>query len=298
MATFETEMKRAYSEALAPYGFKKLKGRYPYFVRMVGEEILQVITYYKDKGLEPEQVFKMRGGMVTVYTKEINLACSCRDNDSWLRPYQNIYLDSHPFCSKEDVPKHAFRYEMPEEMYLQRLEKVTKQGGGVIKEISPYPLPSMQEAIEHTLDLTRQEIIPVFDTVTDLKTCAEYFQKYDSSCMRIDERAPFNWEINDREQLFSLKVYNNADEFSVARIRERELGIQMIQYRIRNKWPDYLAIYGEDTMQLEMPSKGHQEQTALFERLLNDPEIHAEALAELERRRQRNMETLRGYGLL
>ena len=72
----------------------------------------------------------------------------------------------------------------------------------------------------------------------------------------------------------------------------------MIQYRIRNKWPDYLAIYGEDTMQLEMPSKGLQEQTALFERLLNDLKIHAEALAELERRRQRNTETIRGYGLL
>ena len=293
MATFETEMKRAYSEALAPYGFKKVKGRYPYFVRMVGEEILQVITYYKDKGLEPEQVFEMKCGITTIYTKEINLACSYRHNDSWLHDYRSIYLDSHPFCSREDVPKHAFRYEMPEELYMQRL-----QNGGVTKIVSPYPLPSMQEAIEHTLDLTREEIIPVFDTVTDLKTCAEYFQKYDSSCMRIDERAPFNWELNYREQLFNLKAYNNADEFSVARIRERELGIQMIQHRIKNKWPDYLAIYGEDTMQLEMPSKGLQEQTALFERLLNDPEIHAEALAELERRRQRNMETLRGYGLL
>ena len=70
MATFETEMKRAYSEALAPYGYKKFKGRYPYFVRMVGEEILQVITYYKDKGLEPEQVFCMHCGIATVYRKK------------------------------------------------------------------------------------------------------------------------------------------------------------------------------------------------------------------------------------
>ncbi len=267
MGTFETEMKRAYSEALAPYGFKKLKGRYPYFVRMVGEEILQVITYYKDTGLEPEQVFGMVCGIATVYTKEINLKCSCRHNDSWLHPYRNIYLDSHPFCSMEDIPKYSFEYEMPEELYMQRL-----QNGGVTKIVSPYPLPSMQEAIEHTLDLTRQEIIPVFDTVTDLKTCAEYFQKYDSLCMCIDERAPFNWEVNYREQLFNLKVYDSTDEFLATE----------------------LEIYGKDIM----TSKGLQEQVALFERLLNDPEIHAEALAELERRRQRNTETLREYGLL
>mgnify|MGYP007046664688 FL=1 len=155
---------------------------------------------------------------------------------------------------------------------MQRLEEVEKRGSGVIKVVSPYPLPSMQEAIEHTLDLTKQEIIPVFDTVTDLKTCAKYFQKYDSSCMRIDERAPFNWEVNYREQLFNLKVYSSTDKFLATR----------------------LEIYGEKTM----PSEGLQKQTALFERLLNDPEIHASALAELEQRRQRNTETLREYGLL
>ncbi len=262
MGTFETEMKRAYSEALAPYGFKKLKGRYPYFVRMVGEEILQVITYYNEWAMNPRRTFCMVCGMATVYRGEIDLESSPRDNTSWRQPYREIYMDSHPFCSREDVPKYSFEYEMPDEPSAQKFPR----------EVIPYPLPSMQEAIEHTLDLTKQEIIPVFDTVTDLKTCAKYFHKYDSLCMRMDERSPFDWVLNYREQLFNLKVYNNVDEFSATR----------------------LEIYGEETM----PSEGLQKQTALFERLLNDPDIHAKALAELERRRQRNTETLRKYGLL
>ena len=296
MATFETEMKRAYSEALAPYGFKKLKGRYPYFVRMAGEEILQVITYYKDKGLEPSQVFCMFCGIATVYRKKINLECSPRDNTLWLLPYRNIYMDSHPFCSWEDVPEYSFEYEMPEEMSLRRLENATKYGG-VIKVVSPYPLPTMQEAIERSLDLTRQEIIPVFNTVTDLKSCAEYYQKYDSLCIHMDERFPFDWVLNYREQLFNLKVYDSADEFSKARSKDRKLNIQVVQHRNKNKWPSYLEIDSEETMWSEA-NEANQKQTALFEKLLNDPEIHTEALAELELRRQQNTETLRGYGLL
>ena len=204
-------------------------------------------------------------------------------------------MDSHPFCSREDVPKASFEYEMPEELYMQRLEKVTKQGGGVIKEISPYPLPSMQEAIEHTLDLTRQEIIPVFDTVTDLKTCAEYFQKYDSLCMRIDERAAFNWEVNYKEQLFNLKVYNTIDELVAAKDKNREVRIQMWKHRVRQGWSGYVE-ESEEEKRKEREEK--QKRMELYEKLFHDPEIHAEALAELERRRQRNTETLREYGLL
>lgn len=205
-------------------------------------------------------------------------------------------MDSHPFCSWEDVPEYSFEYEMPEEMSLRRLENATKYGG-VIKVVSPYPLPTMQEAIERSLDLTRQEIIPVFNTVTDLKSCAEYYQKYDSLCIHMDERFPFDWVLNYREQLFNLKVYDSADEFSKARSKDRKLNIQVVQHRNKNKWPSYLEIDSEETMWSEA-NEANQKQTALFEKLLNDPEIHTEALAELELRRQQNTETLRGYGLL
>lgn len=287
MATFATEMNRAYSEALAPYGFKKLKGRYPYFVRMVGEEILQVITYYNEWAMNPRRAFCMICGIATVYREEINFECSPRDNTIWRRSYQDIYMDSHPFCFREDVPKGTFEYEIPDEPSKQKYPR----------EVISYPLPTMQEAIEYTLDLTREEIIPVFNTVIDLKSCAEYYQKYDSLCMHMDERSPFDWVLNYREQLFNLKVYDSADEFSAARSKDRELNIQMAQYRNRNKWPSYLKIDSEEIMRSEA-NEANQKQTALFEKLLNDPEIHAEALAEMERRRQRNTEILRGYGLL
>jgi hypothetical protein len=40
--------KQVFGDALEPLGFRKLKGKYPYFVRLVGGEIIHVVTYYKE----------------------------------------------------------------------------------------------------------------------------------------------------------------------------------------------------------------------------------------------------------
>jgi hypothetical protein len=44
--------KKVFGDALAPLGFVKLKGRHPYLVRMVGDEILHVITCKEEWILE------------------------------------------------------------------------------------------------------------------------------------------------------------------------------------------------------------------------------------------------------
>ena len=47
MGTLEVDksLKAAFKETLEPHGFKKVKGRYPHFVRMATPEIIQVINY-------------------------------------------------------------------------------------------------------------------------------------------------------------------------------------------------------------------------------------------------------------
>ena len=45
MKTLGTAFKQVYGEALKEYGFKKIKGKYPYYVRLIGDEIVHVITY-------------------------------------------------------------------------------------------------------------------------------------------------------------------------------------------------------------------------------------------------------------
>jgi hypothetical protein len=49
--TFDTAFKRVYAEELASYGFKKIKGKRPYFVRMIGDELQRSVQVVKKETL-------------------------------------------------------------------------------------------------------------------------------------------------------------------------------------------------------------------------------------------------------
>ena len=68
MKSIKTIFNEVYSEGLAEYGFKKVPGKYPYFARMVGDEIIQVITYRTVSGRFPElRELVLLSGVITVY---------------------------------------------------------------------------------------------------------------------------------------------------------------------------------------------------------------------------------------
>jgi len=70
--TFDTAFKHLYAKELAPYGFQKIKGRRPYFVRMVGDEIAHVISYRNSWSMRPYKNFIVLWGIATVYRRRIN----------------------------------------------------------------------------------------------------------------------------------------------------------------------------------------------------------------------------------
>ena len=70
--SLQTEFVKYYKEKLEPLGFKKVKGRQPYFVRAVNDEILHIISFYGQKELNC-QTFMVSFGVATVYRKEIKL---------------------------------------------------------------------------------------------------------------------------------------------------------------------------------------------------------------------------------
>ena len=86
MTSINTIFKRVYGEALAPYGFVKIKGRQPYFVRMIGDEILQVITYMNEWcSKQFYKAFDIYCGVATVYRQRLNLERSPLENSNWFK---------------------------------------------------------------------------------------------------------------------------------------------------------------------------------------------------------------------
>ena len=100
MATLESVFKKVFSEGLAPHGFIKAKVRYPYFLRLIGNEIIHVITYAPTFSMSPipnAKAFDIRCGVATVYRKVIDLGVSARKNCNWLVSDSRLYVWNNPF---------------------------------------------------------------------------------------------------------------------------------------------------------------------------------------------------------
>ena len=83
--SLQTEFVKYYKEKLEPYGFKKVKGRQPYFVRVVNDEILHIFTFMSVRSTEfGYKAFHLMCGVATVYRKEINFSVPPKNNGDWL----------------------------------------------------------------------------------------------------------------------------------------------------------------------------------------------------------------------
>jgi len=77
----------------------KIKSRYPYYVRLINDEILHVITFKEDH----DYTFTILCGVATVYRKEINL--SGKPVWNWFRNLFNMYEYTNKFKPRKEVSK-------------------------------------------------------------------------------------------------------------------------------------------------------------------------------------------------
>ncbi len=75
--TLNTAFKQIIGKALEPYGFKVIKGRHPYIVRVINNEILHILTFcLANPDYPPDKAFVIMGGIATIYRKKITLDLS------------------------------------------------------------------------------------------------------------------------------------------------------------------------------------------------------------------------------
>lgn len=68
--TFNSCIKKEIKDKIEPYGFKRAKSKYPYWVRRIGNDVIQVITYMNDWCIKPKNDFSIWGGIASVYRKK------------------------------------------------------------------------------------------------------------------------------------------------------------------------------------------------------------------------------------
>ena len=92
--TVNAAFKQIIGDVLEPLGFVKAKTKLPYFIRVVNDDLFHIIGLrYHGSGIS------IVSGVATVYRKEINFDNNQRYDSSWLKPISEFYKYRHRYDS-------------------------------------------------------------------------------------------------------------------------------------------------------------------------------------------------------
>ena len=265
MKTFQAAFRSIYEPELAKYGFKKLKTKYPYYGKMVGDEIVHLVSYVSDMGTIPGwKAFDIVSGVATVYRGEINLNINAKDN-TWLVSNSRIFGVNHLF---------------DEEMYDSGFEYRKDDEDGMIK------------AISDSIEPAKRMALPALNEATGLKECLDYFEKYVGNT-KIYNNRDFGAEMNgDSEGLLYFICYDYEGYMKQQkRLWEEHLNSWKYSYehnRTGFTKEGFLGFIDELT-------EGKNESDKEVFNMYNDKECMKRMAEELERRKQANIQALKGY---
>ena len=202
MGTLEVDksLKAAFKETLEPHGFKKVKGRYPHFVRMATPEIIQVINYRLEQALSlqlEEKRFEVYCAVGSIYRPEINLNRSVYASMDWIN---TTHLDMYVKAKYNGIP--VYENEQP------GVDYIIKKGDEA----------SLREQIAFAMTGIEHYVIPAFDKVVDLKTCVDYLELYGFDELEISRKTECNGDVfilpakYPNKESYRVKVQNDFQE--------------------------------------------------------------------------------------
>ena len=253
MKKIDVPLKNALKEFLEPYGFKKVRGRYPYFVKVINDEIIEVITFRNLIGMG----YLTIGGLATVYGREIDFSMSPRYNGDWIDLYDGGVYE----CLKAE---NGGQLDIPEPHYPLIEPDIAEE--------------DFQQAIELAVNTVRDVLVPAFARVTDLSNCVSFYRQFSGLKLILSP------EIKDNEEgLLNFLVYENVEEYQKDTLRlyglkNTDLLNEMNSYKQEDNRKDKI-----DRI------RRAKEQIRLFTEQRNSPEV----LAEIEYRKNLNIKRLK-----
>lgn len=153
---------QVFGEALAPLGYRRIKGKYPYLVRVIpGGEIIHIITYMNTWCPYPGQKkFDILGGIATVYRHRIDLNLAPKDNSSWLFSISQFYSRT----TAESEIDNEYRLSIGAFPFEENSEA------------------SMYDALKYSLELLNKFMLPQLNTAVDIKSALIYLNRLDQQC--------------------------------------------------------------------------------------------------------------------
>ena len=277
MKSLATAFKEVYGEALKEYGFKKVKGKYPYYARMVGDEIVQVITCATEWcGIKTKKAFTILGGVATVYRRKIILDVSPKDND-WLIANYNVseYLYGFDPKGKSELGIIEFVYDKDDE-------------------------ESLLEALRYSWKVTEENLLASLNKVNSLSDCIDFFTCCPLANMSVNiDNILCNENVGcSNEGLINIVHYGleNIDGYKQRIKEEYEKSNERLRYLMNVG----MCGFSEEDFQKDRIEREKRmlEQIKKYEMIVTNIFYMSKVKAEAERRKTRNVEILKIYELI
>lgn len=274
MASLNTVFKKVYAEALEPYGFKKIKGRQPYFVRMVGDEIVHVITVIPEPIIMPGvKRYGIYGGVATVYRPQINFNISPRENRNWLISNFQIYRDIDVFTDKteESIEKNIYSYEADNE-------------------------ESLLKSMKNSVDATKMYLLRELSKVNNLSRCVEYYEFFHSRVvLYFNQDKTMLGDFEYYEGLINFKAFSVEDYINHTKKYLAETSKRIVYMIEKGMVGGTIDSFKEEEKEL---IKSAEKRIAIFDKYVNDEKLYMMVLGELESRKTINIEILQKYNVI
>ncbi len=289
---------KVFGEGLEPLGFKRLKNiktKYPYFVRVVGNEILHIVSYRQISS--PKLGYKnieIYCGVVTLYRRKIDFT---RLPEDWLENIVHIFRDTPDINIDCDVMERAIQFKcdlwgIDKDLKLKRQTLNDAFFDSIEFLCNSADSEAMLYGLKNAFDITKSIILAAIDKVTDLDSCINYFylsQQHGGGWM---ELCPFDEFISDPH-------YSNSEGLVLIKANYRNDGAERLKQTI-TKRISHLSPYStqdEVEMVTQRLKEEHKKQTDLRFEMLDNPELNKRVLEECERVKANNIEMLKSYGI-
>lgn len=256
--SLNTEFIKHYTEKLQACGFKKVKGRHSYFVRVINDEILHIFTFTGRPSLKRGyKKFWLICGVATVYRKEINFSVAPSQNSDWLVPLVSI-------CEKKET-------DYPNRKQLRDFKDFY------------YNEDSINEALAATEDGAKI-IISELDKVKNMDDVLRYFLKYNIN--NITFRRWHDDSFFDEEGLYYARREFDYNEKAKKVFEEKRLDLKNCSLSEEEKKEEYEAL-----------SAWQEGMKIARDKFLNNDHDYEEGMRLLKERYYANVDKLKGYGL-
>lgn len=153
--TINSAFKQVMGEALKPYGFKVIKGKQPYIVRVINNEILHIITFYPENPTYPyDKAITIACGVATIYRKRISLDLTPKQNRIWLNFISNFQIS---LMKKKGIESEIIKFDS--RYYSNDTESM---------------ITALKEGAENII----KYVLPVFDEVKDIDSCLDFVNEF------------------------------------------------------------------------------------------------------------------------